>query len=570
MDTESIVNKYYRLITLTPGRKTTSLALLAAVLAVYLLATSFPAKGFKEYVDALLLYTLEAALFVLPLTSLRRSRILNFKRSINFVTAVLLMTLPAEVVLSRIGNLRGIGLSVSPGLLVFVFTGLYELKTAILLSMCPAVLVPLLGGLVFNGDLNRLLVPILFMSSASLVIGMLALYSVEHIGRNRGISPLSSARAFMRTWLTGNHEYLEEIVRSFGVSDRVRVGALVFKRESGEPVALVFPDIHFGPFRNVGSSRFLYLLEESLEPNMEVFVFHTPGSHERNLAASSESLEIARAVASSISSYYNQLADYGICRPSILKEGKWEAYVLRGPTAVVSFLTNVLEGNDDLPFGIWKKAEAVLSVDRGLNLMAIVDSHAAKGPPVKDGDELYYLVEKLRDINGCSEEEVYVGYGEAVGTACRELCYDKVKVLTFRFSDGERRIIAYLYGNNVDLQTRNGIVNLLERLGYKDPLIVTPDDHSCAASFKEKPYYVVSDCPGLYEAIAKAVERAVEGESRARYVTLEHVFHDVELAGHNIWKLTSLIEDLGKATLRSLSTTIILANLLALPVVLSF
>ncbi|MEM4927899.1 MAG: DUF2070 family protein [Sulfolobales archaeon] len=570
MDAEGIVNKYYRLITLTPSRKTTSLLLLVSILTFYTFVTTFPAVNLGKYAEGFFFYSIESLLFMLLLVPLRRSRIFNLKRMVNFVSAVLLMVLPAEIVLTRLGGLRGVGLSVSPGILVFVFIGLYEFGTAVALSALPTLLVLLIGTLGLGYNPYNFTISVISMSMASLVIGILALYSIEYFGRSRGVSPLSSARAFMKTWLTGDHGYLEELIRSLGVTDRVIIKALVFKRELGEPIALVFPDIHFGPFRNVGSSRFPYVLEDSLEPGMEAFIFHTPGSHERNVATFSESREIARAAASSISSYYGQLSDYGMCKPTVLREGEWEALVFRGPTAVVLFLTNVARGNDDLPYGIWRKAEEVLGANRKLNLVAVVDSHAAKGPPVRDVSELNTIIEKLNDIDRCSEENVYVGYGEAVGTGCRELCYDKVKAITFRFSDGERYIIVYIYGNNVDIQTRNNIVNLMKQMGFKEPLVVTPDDHSCAASFKEKPYYVVSDCPGLYEAVVKAVEKAVENEARARYVTIDHVFHNVELAGHNIWRLTSLIEDLGKKTLRSLLVTIAVVNLLALSVVLSF
>lgn len=571
MDAESVVSKYYRLITLTPSRRTTSFLLLAAILVMYSLTTCSLAEGLEKYLEGLTLYSIEVSLFMLMLIPLRRTRIFNLKRAVNFVTIILLLILPAEIILSRLGGLRGAGFSVSSGLLVFVFAGLYELSTAVFFSIYPPVLVPIVGGLILGYSSHRLIASVVFMKSVSLVIGILALYLVEYSGRNRGVSPLSSARAFMKTWLTGNQEHLEEMIRNFGVTDEVRVKALVLKRELEESVALVFPDIHFGPFRNVGSSRFPYLLEEGLEPGMEAFVFHAPGSHERNIATFSKSREIAKAVSSSISSYYSQLSEYSMCKPSILREGEWEVFVLRGPTAIVCFLTNVVRGNDDLPYNISRRAEDFLSaVNRELSLVAVVDSHAAKGPPVRDGGELYSIIEKLGDVGKCSEEEIYVGYGEAVGVGCRELCYDKVKALTLRFNDSERYAIVYLYGNNVDLQTRNKIVDSLKQVGYKEVLVVTPDDHSCAASFKEKPYYVISNCRGLYEAVVRAVERAVENETKARYVTLEHVFHEVELAGHNIWRLTSLIEDLGKITLRFLVLTIASVNLLALSVVLSF
>ncbi len=569
VDAESAVSRYYRLLTIAPGKRATSLILLAVVLTVYALATSLPAKSLEVYAESASLYALEALLLVLLLMPLRRTRVFNLKRLVNLATSLLLVTLPTEVVLSRLGDLRGVGISAGSGLAFFILSGISGLGIALPFSVLPAILVPLVGGLALGYEPQRLLSSAVFLSLASLAVGALSLYSIERLGRNRGVSPLGSARAFLKTWLTGDHKHLEEMMRSLGVTDRVRVGVLVFRREQDKPVALVFPDIHFGPFRNVGSARFPYFLEESLGHTVEAFVFHTPGSHERNLTTSSESYEKARAVASSIVSYYGQLVGYGMCRPSVLRDGEWEAYVLRGPTASVCFLTNTLRGSDDLPHGVWRKVEEAFGERRGLNLVVAVDSHSAKGPRIGSEEELSGLVEKLRGADECREEEVYVGYGEAVGTGCRELCHDKVKALTIRFSDGERYAIVYLYGNNVDIRAREEIVSRLERMGYKNPLVVTPDDHSCAATFKEKPYYVVSDCPSLYEAIARAVERAAESETRADYVTIEHVFHDAELAGQNLWKLASLIDDLGGTALRLFLAVSVSVNLLALPLVLS-
>ena len=567
MDAEGVVSRYYRLITLTPRGRAASLLVLGLLVILSSVATSLPTNEAYAYLRGLATYSLEASILVALLLPLGRTRIFNIKRSMNFAAAIMLATLPAEVILSMLGGPRGLGISASPGFSVFVLAGFYRVRAAALLSLYPAVLVPLIDSPLLGYEMPHVAPLVILMSFTSLGMGASALYSIEYLGRRRKVSPLDSVRAFMRAWLIGNHESLEELIRSLGVSGRVRVRALVFKRELGEPVALVFPDFHFGPFRNVGSARFIYSLEEGLRPAMESLVFHTPGSHERNIAMASRSLEIAKSAASSISSYYGQLVDYGMCKPLILRKGEWEVYVLRGPTAVVSFLTNVVRGNDDLPYSIWEEAERLLGGDPLLNLLAIVDSHAAKGPPFEDDEELVHVISTLKGVNRCSEEEFYVGYGEVVGTGCRELCYDKVRVLSLRFGD-ERYAIVYLYGNNVDIKTRENIVDITKSMGYRGSLVVTPDDHSCAASFKEKPYHVVSGCPGLYEAISRAAERALEDESRSRYVTLEHVFDGVELAGQNIWRLTSLIDELGRAALRALLLVITLINLVPAPIFL--
>lgn len=562
LDAENVVSKYYRLITFSPGKQLIAIALLAIVLVIYSLLVTVPASNVLEYIKNLSLYLTESLVLIALLSPLRLTRILNLRRITNFTTAILLLTLPAEVVLSRLGNINGLGLAAASGLSLLVFSAFYKVLTAVLISLGISIIAPICGIVISGRDVGALITAILSASFISLSVGLVALATIEHLGKKRGISPLSSLRAFMRAWLIGEQDLLENLMLDLGTTDKVEVKTVILKREEGEPIALVFPSFHFGPFRSLGSARFPYLLEDSLEPSMRVFVFHTPCSHERNIATSSRSLEIARSVASSIASYYTQIAEHRMCRPLVLRKGEWEIFTLRGPTMMVSFLTNIVKGNDDLPYSVWEKAKEVLDGKPQLNLVAIADTHALKGPPYEDVNEFSHIIESLRNSEECSVEELYVGYGEVEGVRCPELCYNKVKVLTFRFGE-DRYVLVYLYGNNVDPLTREKIVSQLRDLGYKEPVLVTPDDHSCAASFKTKPYFVVADCPYLYDAVAEAVKKASENESRASYVTLEHIFHDVELAGNNIWRLTEMIDDLGKVAARVIVAVIILTNILA-------
>jgi putative membrane protein len=569
LDAENVVSKYYRIITFSPGKRLVAVSLLATVLVIYCLVVTIPSDDVLTYFMNLSVYLVESLAIVMLLFPLKLTRVFNLRRIINFVTAILLLTLPAEVVLSRLGNIRGLGLTAASGLSLLILSAFYGMMVAVLISLAISTIAPICGSFVLSHGKVSSILAILSASLISLSIGLVALVIIERLGREKGVSPLNSLRAFMRAWLVGEQNLLENLMLNLGVTDKVKVKTIILKREEGEPIVLVFPSFHFGPFRNIGSARFPYLLEDSLEPSMKVFVFHTPCSHERNLATSSRSLEIARSVASSIASYYTQIVEYGMCKPLTLRKGEWEVFALRGPTMLATFLTNVVRGNDDLPYAVWEKTEDILNKKPWLNLVAVADTHALKGPPYEDINEFSHIIESLKNGEACNEEEFYVGYGETEGLSCPELCYNKVKVLSLRFGE-DRYALVYLYGNNVDPLTREKIVTHLKNLGYRDPVVVTPDDHSCAASFKARPYYVVADCPHLCEAVVEAARKASESESRASYATIEHVFHDVELAGHNIWKLTEMIDELGKLATRAVISVIVFTNVLTALTLLSF
>jgi putative membrane protein len=558
VNAEAIVGRYYRMITASPARTSTSIALVLLLVLIYSILLTLPKLDPAELVGAFELYSAEVLLFIVALSPLVRTRVFNARRLLNLALVTLLVTLPAELILGRLGGLAGLGLSTGSGFLVYVLVAFLSLPVVVVASVASTALAATLGRAVVGLNLPYgVVVTALLISAISSAIGLTSIFIIERSGWRKGVSPVRAIRAFTRAWILGDREALEDLFRSYGVSDRVSVKAVVFFREGGNPVALVYPGFHFGPFRSVGSARFLYLLEERLSPAVDVLVFHTPGSHERNIATFTQSFEIARAVATTISSYSPLLARMGLCRPQVVREGGWELYVIRGPTLLIGYLANTERGNDDLPYSLWKLGERVQIESKPLNLVAVADSHSAKGEKVSELEIPHSLIQKLRDPGSCSEEEFYLGYAEVSGVMCRELCSDRVKVVTLRYSDGTRYAIVYVYGNNMSAETREKIVALLRERGIEEPLVVTPDDHSCAASFKEKPYHVVSDCQHLYQAILKALEDAIESEAPARYVTLEHIFSDVELAGDNVWRLTQLVGSLGRLTAKLLVVTLI-------------
>jgi len=561
VNAEAIVRKYYRVITASPANIATSAILVITLILTYSILLTVPILDVVKLAKTVKLYSLEVLLFIATLSPLVKTRVFNFRRLLNLALVTLLAVLPAELILGRVRGLVGVGLSVGSGFLTYILVAFYRVPLAVATSIASTTLAVALGNALTSLSLSYKIITVAFLASvASSTVGAVSIYIVEKAGWKRGISPIRAIRAFTKAWILGDREALEDLIRSYGVSDRVSVKAIVIFRESGNPIALVYPSFHFGPFRSIGSARFPYLLEERLSPAIDVLTFHTPGSHERNIATYAQSLEIARAVAATVSSYSPLVARIGLCRPQVIREDEWELYVIRGPTLLVGYLTNIARGNDDLPYSLWELAEKIQIRSKSLNLVAIVDSHSAKGEKVESDEALRSLIQKLEDLGSCTEEEFYLGYGEVSGVACRELCSDKVKVVTFRYSDGTRYALVYVYGNNMSMETRNKILSLLRERGITEPLVVTPDDHSCAASFKEKPYHIISDCQHLYEAVLEALREAVESESPAKYVTLEHIFSNVELTGDNIWRLTQLVDSLGGLSAQLLTATLVVAN----------
>ncbi|OYT44455.1 MAG: hypothetical protein B6U85_10010, partial [Desulfurococcales archaeon ex4484_42] len=122
--------------------------------------------------------------------------------------------------------------------------------------------------------------------------------------------------------------------------------------------------------------------------------------------------------------------------------------------------------------------------------------------------------------------------------------------------------LVYIYGNNMDGKFRRKLEKLIWSLGITDAEIITPDDHSCAASIKESPYDIVSECRSLVNAVRKALTSAINNEVRAKYSTLEVVIKNVKFVGHKIFDIAYSVQGVAKVAERMLMLALALLNLL--------
>jgi len=116
VNTEAIVGRYYRIITASPTRVTTSIAFVIVLILVYSTLLTLPTLDATRLVEAVELYSLEVLLFVATLSPLIRTRIFNARRLLNLTFVTLLAILPAELILGRFGGLAGVGLSTGSGI----------------------------------------------------------------------------------------------------------------------------------------------------------------------------------------------------------------------------------------------------------------------------------------------------------------------------------------------------------------------------------------------------------------------------------------------------------------------
>jgi len=546
MDIDELTRRYYGRLFILPRGWVLALLYLALI-AIVGTVNALPTNSPLSVAQSVSQYSILGVTLPLMYSILIATRVFNLKRVVGLSGVMFLASLPAEVVMYRLTGLKGTGILASSGLAFVILNGFYHPALSLAVSAAP----PLVAFKVVNELFGRPLTPPLLVASItsvalSLTAGSLYLVYVEVAGRELGYSPVKIMRAFLKTWFTGNPVKFEDALNSYAVEGDLRVKVVAIAREGAEPVMLVFPTVHYGPFRNVGSARFIYHLQERFEPSVKALVFHTAGSHEHNLVSSESSEELAKVIRNSVNNYFAVSAKLGMCKPyRVRSRDGWEVFTLNGPTFVAMFFTNRGRGNDDLPYELWEVAEQ----QPVPLLIAVADSHSFRGPKVVDVGELMEpLKEALGRYSCVKGEEFYVGYGEGKAslTECRGLCSDVVKALSIRFRDGSRYGLVYIYGNNMDGGYREELESRVRSLGYVDVEVVTPDDHSCAASFKESPYDVVSRCGSLTRAVAEAAFEAMASEVRAYYSTMEVVVKGVRYVGSKIYDMLSGLEVIGR------------------------
>ncbi len=572
MSVETIVRKYYSKLGVLPRRR----VILSVYLGLISLISFINTRGYglNDLIESFLSYLTIGIVLTLIYLSLLISKVFNVKRVLGVSLTTFVVSLPAEIIFFRLTGLKASGLVVSSGFIYVVLSAFIKPITALLMSSITPLLTYVVINELFLGNGVYNIVLISLVEITSLLIGVLFITYVEFKGRSlSGVSPLKALRAFLNTWFTGDPESLEKLFNDIGDngSESIVVKGLIFLRDGLEPIALIFPKMHYGPFKNVGSSNFIHQLRNVLEPKVKVFTFHTAGSHEHNLTSSQDAGRLATELGVVIQDMVsvNNGKSY-VCRPYrvVLKDG-WTSLNLISDDFLVMFVMNKAVGNDDIPAALWDLLEDSV---KHLNLSAIVDVHAFKGSKVLDPNVLTPLVRDVVESYKCDVKlPIKVGYGEGrASPLCYELCDPTVKALSLNVG-GERYGIIYVYGNNMDRSYRALLDKTINSLNvFKDFEIVTPDDHSCAASLKESPYEVVKDCPGLTKTVVEAVVKAVNNEVPSKYRTFNLTFNGFKYVGHKVFTLMESLNTLGNVVEKGLLVMLILANLIPILTYLAF
>ena len=550
-DVSKLTDYYYRKLMSLPTNVILAILLIIDALFPALIRTYITSNilYIASYLSGVIAYLLTAYITWL-------GKPMSLRRVVGLVDFSLLLFLPLDIALV-FTNYYCVAIAASSGFLLFIAFSILTSIRAIIAALAPPIIGSLISTLIFR-DLRGFAI-LTEVSLVSFLIYMIYIILTTYMGKIHGFNPFELARGFLNVWLGGSPHIMDHIFESKSIERDVDIFLMRIDREGKKPILLVAPQIHFGPMRDVGSSAFPYIIEEEgAKRGIITLAFHTPGTHDMNLSSKNESIRCAKLC---IEEGLRGIAKELFLRPQRHRHKHLESFTLYTNKSCLAIILSPEKGGDDMPAELWDFTKQVAKKALYKNIV-IIDAHNFQGPrDFANIDDIKKLIThvSLYVSEGC--ENVAVGYGESkVRMYTEGLCSDVVKALCIRCGDKDYAII-YIYGNNITPNGRERIRREVLKLGFEDCEVITPDDHTCAATSLESTYITVKPSMYLIEAVRKAALASRKDLVSAKVMT-KLIRIKARIAGPAVWKMLMLLDKVGNFILRTWIPLLIMSQVL--------
>ncbi|MEM2875694.1 MAG: DUF2070 family protein [Candidatus Bathyarchaeia archaeon] len=322
-----------------------------------------------------------------------------------------------------------------------------------------------------------------FLYIAAFIIGAeLYLKRIDKEGlRVVGLPSIPLFKAFLADWMENLNTPLEDLLEKIGKPKNVKVSIIMFNSKGKPKAAIVVPRIHYGPFKNVGSSALPSLLSTAIEKKFGCvsIVPHSLSGHDLNLTSQKQNERVIEHILSmrqpTKSSALSSL-------PQKCRVGDAEATCqILGECAFIT-LTMFPKTMEDLP----PELDELINEEakkESLSCAVVVDAHNSINDALNVKDQLTMLKEaatkavkvalehKMRTFEVGSAKVVMEGVGVKEG-----LGPGGINVLIVRV-ENKRFAYVLIDGNNMVSGLREDILSSLRDVGVEDGEIMTTDTH---------------------------------------------------------------------------------------------
>jgi len=520
----SILNKYYSILFKLPRFETMLVALIAVLTLLFL-------------VNYVLFYVLSLHLLIVftiiyIYSKLTMSVLNNVKRYLALLLTVSIYT----SITSILFNVE-VGVLSSTALLIIVLQGLDGTRMyRYLISVTPSILTL---AIVKYSVINIIMLSRYLIVLLVLVLWDVLIYIYLSKFRIDGFKAPDIGTMFLWNWLDRRRD-IEYLFTSIGEEAVVNPVILL-----NNQCAIIYSDIHYGPFSNIGSSMLPRRLRSILlEKGYQPIILHGFCSHERNLVSQEFVDKYINDIVNHLENGRDKLLYHGAFN-LFDEKYKWMITGLVFDKLSIIIVSRLHYGIDDLPYTL-QLEYGEKSAKLGVGDVILVDAH--NWELVKELD--------LNSLRNTLDQAIFkimeLKRRNPVDVKSRALCINQfapgvidgvICGLEIVGSDGRDPVlIIYMHGNNIEAGLRDKIIEVVK--GYfrnHFTEVLTNDEHSETGTIPYKPYIPVENSGELFIAIRSLIEQ-LQGKPLETGLCMVKYSSTYKILGRSMYKLIDLLE----------------------------
>jgi len=388
---------------------------------------------------------------------------------------------------------------------------------------------------------------------AGLTIGNISVYLINRNSKKftrEGI--LEYLRGYIDAWLLDDPSKLDQLIYKNSLPVKIPIDLIVFPGVYRRTAQLVIPYFHFGPFKNVGSSRFPSIAGEYtyVKNGFLTGVFHGPSTHDRDLASNSEMNNILnRLVEYKEPIIFNEISDL-----QEIRNGKATVKYMRLDDSIILFLE--YEEMEDIPYEVVDTLKNIGS-KMGYANVIVVDTHNSlinKRYALKDEDISLILKTGIEAL-----EEAKTSITQKFKVAVEKIELPKISLKDGLGSNGiymlvletltKRNAILIIDSNNLHPKLKEKLEKVLLDNYFDNIVVTTTDTHEVTAlELVEGGYKIIGADEEVNDYIVGEVSK-IAGKLITRLKNTDGHIYSVDVDTHVIG--FNLLDKLSMMTINS-------------------
>ena len=429
------------------------------------------------------------------------------------------------------------GMMLAMGLRIGIFTSVFGAN--LLQAIKTAIIQPIvfLFLIIPSSIFIEIFFDVVAMSFGLILIGLGIGWTIlaDRSGRPNLQSTFALLQAFLSAWTENKVENIEKILLSKSNNELVGTDIVKFTNKHHN-LYWVLPNIHPGPFKEIGGSNLPYQIYNYF--SQKAVVFHTPSDHSLNIPSKGEVLEYLK----SLSNTQKTLDQGSTCSiPIQIKNKKATVTGIIFDNTPILMLSFAPYGMEDIPEEIRKELETY-SKNEGFKRLFIIDSHNAMGKKIgkSENEELLEAGKTCLKIlkkspqysfkiglSNTKEIKNHIVFGGDIGkSGLSIILIDVNKNDDNNSNHNNQYVIGWADSNNMKSGLREYIIKFLEQKGIRMLEICSSDTHENSGFRTSEGYYPFGHIT-KFETIADHYCKLIESADKKLEVYGYEVFHIV-------------------------------------------